>query len=181
MRGVMLPNVACSMKQITDGTSKTVAVGEIRADVTIGAHRGVWAGTLGCSGLYGFGCGTLSMATSGSNPSDDTGPNNAGGASNGGDWDQHLHDDQWIGRCGQQLVGFNPTRHGMPTKRRHRYQANRAEKSMHPGGILTVFCDGSVHWIDDSIEVGKGSQMGYWEMLFLSSDGGNLPQDIYNN
>jgi hypothetical protein len=45
-----------------------------------------------------------------------------------------------------------------------------------------VFCDGSVHWIDDGIQVGSGTAyLGYWEMLFLSSDGNNLPQDVYNN
>ena len=32
-RGVMLPNIACTLKQITDGTSKTVLLAEIRADV----------------------------------------------------------------------------------------------------------------------------------------------------
>jgi prepilin-type processing-associated H-X9-DG protein len=55
-------------------------------------------------------------------------------------------------------------------------------KSLHPGGVQTVFCDGSVHWIDDGIQVGSGTAyLGYWEMLFLSSDGNNLPQDVYNN
>ena len=63
-------------------------------------------------------------------------------------------------------------------------------KSQHPGGVLSVFCDGSVHWIDDNIEVGtppgKGAgvaangTIGYYEMLFIVSDGGNVPQDVYN-
>jgi prepilin-type processing-associated H-X9-DG protein len=55
-------------------------------------------------------------------------------------------------------------------------------KSQHPGGVQAVFCDGSVHWIDETIQVGSGtSSMGYLEMLFLSGDGGTIPQDVYNN
>ena len=46
---------------------------------------------------------------------------------------------------------------------------------MHPGGVQTVFCDGSVHWIDDNIQVGTATSLGYWEMLFLSADGKDLP------
>jgi hypothetical protein len=51
--------------------------------------------------------------------------------------------------------------------------------------VLSVFCDGSVHWIDDSIQVGvtvtntANIQNGYWEMLFLSQDGANVPADAY--
>ena len=60
---------------------------------------------------------------------------------------------------------------------------NRSQgvKSMHPAGAQTVFCDGSVHWINDDIQVGNDSMNGYWEMLFLSCDGGTLSQDAYNN
>jgi prepilin-type processing-associated H-X9-DG protein len=59
-------------------------------------------------------------------------------------------------------------------------------KSTHPGGVQTVFCDGSVHWIDDSIEVGAYASSlaaftpGYWEKIFLSQDGGVVPQEVYN-
>ena len=53
-------------------------------------------------------------------------------------------------------------------------------------GELSVFCDGSVHWLDDSTQLGvitgasANINNGYWEMLFLSSDNGSLPQDVYN-
>jgi prepilin-type processing-associated H-X9-DG protein len=58
---------------------------------------------------------------------------------------------------------------------------------MHSGGLQYVMCDGSVHWMDDTIQVGNGAALGtqanigYYEMLFLSSDGGSLPQDVYSN
>jgi prepilin-type processing-associated H-X9-DG protein len=181
-RGVMLPNIACSMKQITDGTSKTVAVAEIRADIGAGAHRGVWAGTFGCSGVYGFGCGTLLLAVSGSNPTDDTGPNNPGNptaAGTSGDWTATCtttNGSQNAAGSGTALVqlGMGCNTSAFDTKQ-------IGPKSMHPGGVQSAFCDGSVHWIDDSIQFGSGSVMGYWEMLFLSSDGGSLPQDVYSN
>ena len=56
-------------------------------------------------------------------------------------------------------------------------------KSEHPGGIQAVFCDGSVHWIDDTIQCGTTPPWtaGYYEMLHLSCDGANVPQDVYNN
>ena len=174
-RGVMLPNVACSMKQITDGTSKTVAVAEIRADIGPGAVRGVWALTSGASALFGFGCATQSYNPSdGTNPDGDTGPNNAYG-------DQT---STCVTTNGAQVRGRRRERsdragHGLRFECL-RSQASRP-KSMHSGGVQTVFCDGSVHWIDDSIQLGSGMTMGYWEMLFLSSDGGSLPQDVYNN
>jgi prepilin-type processing-associated H-X9-DG protein len=183
-RGVMLNNIACSMKQITDGTSKTVAIAEIRADIGSGAMRGVWALTSGASALYGFGCATQAFAaTDGTNPSNDVGPNNPGNsAANGASGD-------FTGTCsttngsvsnagtGQALVnlGMGCNQSGLGNKQ-------SGPKSTHPGGVQAVFCDGSVHWIDDSIQVGTGSvAMGYWEMLFLSGDGGSLPQDVITN
>ena len=59
-------------------------------------------------------------------------------------------------------------------------------KSLHPNGIQSVFCDGSVHWLDNSIQCGNGgtigniANIGYWEMLFAAADGGTVPQDVYN-
>ena len=50
-------------------------------------------------------------------------------------------------------------------------------KSTHPGGFQAVFCDGSLHWIDNDIGVGSGTINGYWEMLFLSQDGGAIAAD----
>jgi prepilin-type processing-associated H-X9-DG protein len=69
----------------------------------------------------------------------------------------------------------------------HNEDVLQGPKSMHPGGLQTVFCDGSVHWMDNTIQVGNGgafgaqTNVGYYEMLFLSSDRGNLPQDLYSN
>src|SRR5204863_4688028 len=64
--GVMGPNITRSLKQITDGTSKTIMVGEIRAGITELDGRGVWAlGMAGASIVCHYG----------STASDDNGPN----------------------------------------------------------------------------------------------------------
>jgi prepilin-type N-terminal cleavage/methylation domain-containing protein len=180
-RGVMQPNVAASMKQITDGTSKTVILAEVRADITAGANRGVWALSGGASALYAFGCATvLDTAGEGGGSQTDTGPNNPNGdytttcaTSNG----------TWVAAGGTTANGNAAAALGMgcaSTGTKDDKQVG--PKSMHPGGVQSVFCDGSVHWIDETIQVGTGSTvMGYWEMLFLSSDNGNIPQDVINN
>ena len=65
-RGVMGPNVAVKMKRITDGTSKTIMLGEIRAGITSGDARGVWA-------LGHAGASLIARLLGGSG--DDNGPN----------------------------------------------------------------------------------------------------------
>lgn len=54
-------------------------------------------------------------------------------------------------------------------------------RSMHVGGINSVFCDGSVHFIGDFINVeGKGhGGFSVWDRLNLSSDGSPIATDAY--
>jgi type II secretory pathway pseudopilin PulG len=181
-RGVMLQDIACSMKQIPDGTSKTIAVAEIRADIGPNADRGVWAiaGTPSC--LWGHGSNEIGYTAYGYS---DVGPNYAGmiaaTGTNNGDVNGTCTNAQTNAGSATALVqlGFGCS------------QDNNGEnvlqgpKSMHPGGLQMVHCDGSVHWMDDSIQVGNGSglgnqaNVGYYEMLFLVSDGGEVPADVY--
>src|SRR4029079_15301880 len=57
-RGVMGPNTSVALKRISDGTSKTIMIGEIRAGLTENDGRGVWAlGHAGPSLVSGFGSG----------------------------------------------------------------------------------------------------------------------------
>jgi prepilin-type N-terminal cleavage/methylation domain-containing protein/prepilin-type processing-associated H-X9-DG protein len=189
-RGVMLPNVACSFKQITDGTSKTVALAELRADIGPNASRGMWAGTSGSSALFGHGSQTYQIASAefgATVAANDTGPNNPGGpgayasSSEAGDLTATCYNAQTSAGGSNTnsvpliLLGMGCTFTGTTDNRQ------TGPKSMHSGGLQTVFCDGSVHWIDDGIQVGTATANGYWEMLFLSADGGVVPQDVYNN
>ena len=55
-RGVMGMNIALSIAKITDGTSQTILIGELRAGVSEFDPRGTWAlGAAGASSLWGHG------------------------------------------------------------------------------------------------------------------------------
>jgi prepilin-type N-terminal cleavage/methylation domain-containing protein len=183
-RGVMYPNQACSMKQIIDGTSKTVAVAEVRADPDPAVGRGVWALQGWGSDLCGHGANSWLFTQYTQNLN--IGPNNAGSATNvatNGNGDQTNacgSNNGNVSAMQQYLLGMGCTYNTAKNN------ACIGPKSQHPGGVLSVFCDGSVHWLDDSIQVGnplpKGSPtLGYWEYLFLSADSTNIPQDVYNS
>jgi prepilin-type N-terminal cleavage/methylation domain-containing protein len=167
-RGVMGMNNACEMKQISDGTSKTIAVAEIRADTAVGYVRGCWALPYGPSSLWGHG----SHMTRGNHW--DVGPNYAGDSGgNTGDNTYSCAASTALVQLGMGCVSDQWTPITGP-------------KSQHPGGLQTVFCDGSVHWMDDTIQCGNGgvlgaaTNIGYYEMLFLSADAGTLPNEVYN-
>jgi prepilin-type processing-associated H-X9-DG protein len=168
-RGVMQFNVSASMKQIIDGTSKTVAVTEIRADVATSSIRGVWALQMGPSAVMAFGPSYSGWSI---------GPNNGSKGS------------EAIPTCTQAYTAVGDAYAtevtlqalGMGCGQGDDVCDNILPKSMHPGGLQTVFCDGSVHWIDNSIQVGVNSPLsyGYYEKLFLSCDGGLIPPEVFN-
>ena len=176
-RGVMGPNVALSMKQINDGTSKTILVSEMRADPSPQGARGVWALQAGGSGLYNHGSNTANAYQP--QPWTDIGPNNPGDPNN-------LSGDE-VMACGEGLTAAQMFSLGMGCAW-DGGNGTMGPKSTHPGGVQVVFCDGSVHWMDDNIVTGvaagftarTAAAIGYYEMLFLSSDGGVVPQDVYN-
>jgi prepilin-type N-terminal cleavage/methylation domain-containing protein len=188
-RGVMYNNLACSMKQITDGTSKTIAVAEIRADPDPYSVRGVWGSHGGCI-LWAHGANSVawSQYSEGLN----VGPNNPGNAV--GTMNATFNGDYV---CACALGSGGPTiaqlvQMGMGCANNGGGWTTMGPKSSHPGGLQTVFCDGSVHWMDENIQVGTplaagvggytaAVPLGYYEMLFLSADGNDVSQDAYNN
>jgi prepilin-type processing-associated H-X9-DG protein len=175
-KGVMSADYALSMKQIIDGTSKTIALAELRADPDPYDGRGVWGLGTASSGLYGHG-GTNSFL--GSYP--DPGPNQPGSpVSTATIGDNTLN----CATNGSSFTNAQLYALGMGC-RNNTFNSVGGPKSQHPGGIQTVFCDGSVHWIDDTIQIGAAVTAsanivnGFWEMLFLSQDGGSIPADAY--
>jgi hypothetical protein len=172
-RGVMQPNVAASMSDIIDGTSKTIALAEIRSDNNPSTPRGVWALPNGPSALLGHGANIQNWVGQ-----EDVGPNYAG---------------EVIGSAtGDHTINCNPNQTevnlGISCSWGWGWSEITGPKSNHAGGLQTVFCDGSVHWIDNGIQTGTidsvngtNGTIGYYEMLFLSADGGSLPQEVYNN
>ena len=173
-RGVMSGNCSAAMSEIIDGTSKTIALAEIRADNNSNMARGVWALPYAPSTLVGHGANIQ-----GRPGQEDVGPNYAGdavGATGDGVNNCWLSTSQY-----QTQVNLNMSCRG------DGWSVMQGPKSNHPGGLQTVFCDGSVHWLDNGIQTGTidpggaNGTVGYYEMLFLSADGGSLPQEVYNN
>ena len=161
-RGVMGANVACAYKQITDGLSKTIAVAEIRAGLIPVDARGIWAMGGGCaSALYAHGWN-----------GDDNGPNCESPAA-----DDVFSCDQVANSLGGTQILMSL---GMPCYVGDAGSHQQDPRSLHPDGVQVVFCDGSVQWIGDSVDLGSGpTSLGVWDMLNLSADDQSYPPDAF--
>ena len=155
MRGVMGPNQAVKLSRISDGTSKTIMLGEIRAGFNETDGRGIWAiGHAGASllAMYGAGgddagpnaCGpsgddivAVDLCSSPAAPKDNSAAQDCMSCSGGGSFDQ-------------QTV-----------------------RSKHPGGAHIAYADGSVQFISDDIEVSSGTASPCctaWDYMIASGD-----------
>jgi prepilin-type N-terminal cleavage/methylation domain-containing protein/prepilin-type processing-associated H-X9-DG protein len=155
-RGVMGVNTAVTLKRITDGTSKTMMLGEIRAGVTETDGRGVWAlGHAGPSLLAKFGAG-----------GDDGGPNNCTPSS----------DDVYAPTvCAAGSADFEAGKAVCMTCSGGGSFDQQTVRSAHPGGAHVAMADGSVQFISDDIESNTGIGTGCctaWDYLILSADEG---------
>lgn len=161
LRGVMGANIALRLKDITDGTSKTILLGEIRAGLLPLDTRGVWAMSGACPSAL-WACGYSQFAA-------DNGPN-----------------CYWSGdampTCGLLQFAFG----GAPLGPRRVSRLGMAclvgddggqqtARSMHAGGVNVCFCDGSVRFLSEFVELGfRGTPpdcLGIWDKLLLSGDG----------
>jgi len=150
-RGVMGPNVAMPLKRITDGLSNTMLLSEIRAGLSEGDRRGVWAlGSAGASVVVWFGYG-----------GDANGPNAC--SANADD----------IAGCEQSLLSQYRTECMPCYPDPQHWNDQAAPRSTHPGGIHIGMADGSARFISDSIETtGRyGNCCSPWDYLILSADG----------
>jgi prepilin-type N-terminal cleavage/methylation domain-containing protein len=150
-RGVMGPNVASTISQITDGTSKTFMLGEIRAGIFEGDPRGSWA--------FGHAGGNL-LAWYGSQ-GDSNGPNYCGPDADdiGGSGFTCADNGILQAEC---MTCFGPGTFDQATTR-----------SAHVGGIYAAMCDGSVQFINDDIETSGsyGNCCTPWDHYIASIDG----------
>jgi prepilin-type processing-associated H-X9-DG protein len=163
-RGVMGANLSLSYKGITDGTSKTIAVAEIRAGLINVDGRGVWAMSGGAASvLYAHGW-----------MGDDNGPNCMSQEA-----DDTFTCSAVVNFFGGSEVNLIPL--GMPCYAGNASSHQQTARSLHDGGgVQVVFCDGSVQWIGDGIQLGNAStNLGVWDLLNLSTDGYAIDSNSY--
>ena len=157
-KGVMGCNLALAMRQISDGTSNTVLVTEVRAGVNSRDRRGVWAmGDVGASSIWGHALG------------DATGPNSCNPAADNiadaAAIRQETDDLALQREC--MFVGT-----GLP---------QAAPRSTHPGGLHVCFADASGRFLTDDIDIGdcdvspsgkiNNNCIGTWHYIMASQDG----------
>ncbi|HLJ11328.1 MAG TPA: DUF1559 domain-containing protein [Planctomycetaceae bacterium] len=130
---VMSSNYGARIGDITDGTSATIMVAELRAGLSPIDPRGVWA--------MGFpGASIVNAGRGAYNPS----PNNllGGTPADGGD---ELQD----GSLYCTALGASPGKMGCTTS--GTLMTSAMSRSLHAGGVNVCFADGSVHFIADPI------------------------------
>jgi prepilin-type N-terminal cleavage/methylation domain-containing protein len=147
-RGVMGVNTAVAARQITDGMTKTIMIGEIRAGLSPKDSRGIWAmGHAGASLVAMFGSG-----------GDANGPNACYANSDDVYCDLSLG-DQNQSECMSCITD--------------KYFAQAAVRSQHVGGAFLAMCDGSVQFTSDDIETsGENGPWGSpWDYMIGCADG----------
>ena len=127
---------ATTIAQITDGTSNTLAVAEYLRGVGDGndCRMSIWSGRAGLQFLY-------VTLTPNSTSADNLFDSNAGFCPSGS---PHNQPEQNLPCVGGPVEG--------------NYASPR---SQHPGGVFAAYCDGSVHFIPDNIDLSAWYNLGF--------------------
>jgi hypothetical protein len=155
--GVMGANVARSISEITDGTSQTILLGELRVGLAEVDRRGVWA-------LGGPGASSFWMHGS----DDAIGPNSCYWSSD------NLRNPQEI----IQAVGLEKLRREcMTVCASCPSDTQAAPRSVHEGGAYFCMADSSVRFISETIEaatawqISREEHLATWQRLNAARDG----------
>ena len=154
----MGPNEAVTIKRITDGTTRTIMLGEIRAGAVPGDSRGVWAlGAAGSSLISMYGAG-----------GDDNGPNFCDP-----DGDDVVSTDVFCGMTGE-LTTDERNNGCMACYNKGDVFDQATVRSNHSGGVFIAYCDGSVQFISDDVESSgrNGLCCSAWDRMIASGDNG---------
>ncbi|HJZ58066.1 MAG TPA: DUF1559 domain-containing protein [Gemmataceae bacterium] len=135
--GVMGINWGARLTDITDGTSSTVMVNEIRVGLNDKDRRGVWAMGLGGSSLTGaVGFGDCAAPNDRNEYSDDTEDCN------------QVRKAMGLGNSGLGQLAMGCSNDNLPNNWPN-WQADA--RSRHPGGVNACMSDGSVRFVRDSV------------------------------
>lgn len=161
-RGVGGADIAVTIAQVTDGTSKSLAIAEVRAGRVGVDRRGVWAmGMIGSNLLGQHGSNALTGPNDCSLGADDIKDNQAIIAEAGGP-------GNLASEC---MEPYNSSSWNV--------SAQAAARSAHVGGIFAAMCDGSVQFVSDFVDVGMQgggvdcdpAAFGVWQRLNCPDDG----------
>lgn len=166
-RGVSGVHRSIGQADVRDGASNTILLSELRAGMNNVDSRGVWA--IGIPGA--------SITAANAWCGDDYGPNCLVTNS----------DDTWgcnSSNCVPRLK--------MPCYTSSSGGDQATARSSHAGGVQTAFCDGSLHWISDSVQCAgnqdeaniknmdtRAQYITVWDMLILSNDQQTIKGDMY--
>ena len=160
-RGVGGADVAMNIGQITDGTSHTIAIGELRTGRGNKDRRGVWAMQMVGSNL---------LMQHGSNYG--LGPNDCRPGT-----DDIRDNEAIIAEVGESNLSAECM---LPfASSSWNVSVQVAARSKHTGGIFAAMCDGSVQFISDFIDAGEQTAglrceeevFGVWQRLNCPDDG----------
>jgi prepilin-type N-terminal cleavage/methylation domain-containing protein/prepilin-type processing-associated H-X9-DG protein len=149
---VMSANYGARFTDITDGTSNTIMVGELRAGKSPQDPRGVWALGFPSSSIVNAGRAAY-------NPT----PNNTLGHS-GKDGDE-------IQTCGEFWNATIGSLDGLGCIKGGNLMTSGMSRSRHTAGVNACFADGSIHFIKNSIDEQT------WCFLISKADGQVLAGD----
>ena len=149
-------NYGATIAQVTDGTSNTIMVAELRAGISPLDPRGVWA----------LGFPSSSIINAGRDDTNPT-PDNFLGTSGQGDeiaLCQNVSNAFWTPTLGPQQ-GMGCTGNG-------KEMTSAQSRSLHTGGVNVCMGDGSVRFIQSSIAQAT------WCLLISKDDGFPIPSDF---
>jgi prepilin-type N-terminal cleavage/methylation domain-containing protein len=170
-RGVGGADIGAKMSQITDGTSKTIAISEVRTGRSSLDRRGVWAMGMIGSNLLGQHGSNGTFGPNACNPGiDDLRDNTAILDENGGVGGALLSE------CMEPFPSDS-----------WNTSVQTVVRSTHPGGVFAAMCDGSVQFISDFVDAGdQGPGLSclpenfrVWQRYFCIDDGYTI--DTSNN
>lgn len=159
MGGVFAVNYGLRIAEIgsQDGTSNTIAFNELRVGINEGDRRGVWAmGVAGSSITAGHGTGDSLTPNDNAEKSDD------------------IEDCTALrAKIGKPSVGMGDMRMGCSFDNAPMNWPNwqGQARSLHPGGILSCFADGSTRFISNNISAAN------WQNLNSREDGRAVNSD----